>query len=197
MRGSHRSTAQRQRSDAPACRGERIDEPGGGDDIGDGVLGTDLVEGDRVDGNAVHAGLGLGKQGEDANGMGTHGGRERRGFEIGPNAGPARMAVRMAIMVVVVVVMLVTMMVMVMIMRRRMVIVTDREAAAGQHMVAVGQQPTADTCGLGRGRHRAVPQMRKGIEHAGDEHVAGRAAQRVEMEVMGARRHGKSLRCPQ
>jgi hypothetical protein len=56
-------------------------------------------------------------------------------------------------------------------------------------MVPVGQHRAADAGRSSGSRDRALRQGRKGIKHAGHEHIARRTAQRVQMEVSMAGRH--------
>ena len=62
----------------------------------------------------------------------------------------------------------------------------DQEAQSGQHMVAVLDDAAGDVlrqpASADRLQH-SLPQIREGVQHGGDEHVAGHAADGVEVEV--------------
>ena len=77
--GAHLPGAQHRRRRADGRGRQPGDGRGGADDVGDGVVGAHLVEGDAVDGHAVQLRLGLGDGGEDLGGQGAD-----VGVELGP-----------------------------------------------------------------------------------------------------------------
>ncbi len=62
----------------------------------------------------------------------------------------------------------------------------DQKAQAGQNIVPVLDGTAGDVLRQSAGADRlqhSIPQMGKGVQHGGDEHVAGHAADGVEVEM--------------
>ena len=62
----------------------------------------------------------------------------------------------------------------------------DQKATAGQDVIAMGNEPAFRLRAKLQRRDRRLhrrPEFRKGVEKRGDEHVAGPAAERIEMNI--------------
>lgn len=153
-------------------------------DIGDRVPGTDLVEGDGLHVDAVHAGLGLRQMDEDADGVVADRRREGGAAEIRADVGPRPVRV---IVVMVGAVMVVTVVVPV-----RMGVrirggrsgSRDHEPVPGQDAVVVPHAfagDPGDRC-TDAGEHTGLV-LREGVEEGRREHVARDPSEGVEMDL--------------
>ena len=205
VRGLDPSGAKRQRPDAPAGSTAMGDEVGRGDDVGDGVPGADLVELDRLDGDAVHLGLGACQPFEDGDRRVAHrrlrGGHNEVGADIGPQPVTVAAAMGMFVMMArVVIVRLVGAMMMhltamlVVIGRGRRTVERDEEAAALQHAVVVRHQPAPDRRHGGDSGEHAGLKLGESVQQGGGEHVAGDAADGIELNVHGDARSSGAAR---
>ena len=116
-----------------------------------------------LDRPAVHPGLGLGEEAQDRQRARTHAGLDRCLRD--PLADLDIHAVRRVLAG-----------------GRRI----DRDPAAGQHAVAVSEMrdlPVRGQAGRAHRREGTLGELRPGIERGAQKHVAGEAAQRVEVDV--------------
>ena len=133
----------------------------GADNIGDRIPRAHFVERYGVRRDAVHPALGLGEQSEDRDRPLLDRRRQVRGFQVGAYVAERDMAARHIGQI-------------------------DHEAGPGHGPVVMGANVEGDIVRRtdhSQGRHQAVAQLGARVEHRGDKHVAGNAANRVEMRV--------------
>ena len=124
----------------------------------------------------MHLSLGLSEQLEDGDRMRLHVGVERRTVERGSNVGPCPVGVVVIAMAA----------------RRRVQrrrVRADGKPAPGEDMVAMGHEPAFGLGAKIERRDRLLdvrPVFGKGVKEGRDEHVAGQAAERIEMNVQKA-----------
>ena len=192
--GLHTAGPERQRADGPARGAAMHDDVGGRDDVGDRIPGPDLVERHRLDADAVDLGLGLRQPLEDRDRGIAHRRLERGGTDVAADVRPGPMAMRavrrLGMMVVVVAVMVVVI-VMVAVRVRvggRRAVERHQEAAPLQHAVVVRHEVAANRRHGRHGGEHAGLKVGEGVEQRGGEHVAGHAADGIELNVHGRRR---------
>ncbi len=173
MRAQDGPAPDRDRRGADAIRRELVQEQTDAGDVGDRVVGADLVEVDLADRPAVRPGLGVGERLIDRAGVREHRRGQGEGADDREDVGEAAMAV----------------------MARSLRSVTFFYAVEGDgHMgpedaLVLGRDGPDPDAGQGQVVHRREEALRVGrkLVERGHQHVARRAAGEVEIEYAHAR----------